>query len=374
MLRTTIISFCITSSSLATTWTVDDDGKAEFNNIQAAIQASSDGDEIVVMPGIYIGTGGHVINTLSKAIWIHSSDGPEVTVIDGEATRRGINCTALETSNTIIEGFTVTGCIANDTKGNGSGLYCSNSSPTLINCTFTDNFSVNWGGGAYLFNSDSILVNCQFTNNYAERWGGGMFCDQSMLTLTNCTFRDNTADVSAGGLILMYSDATVTNCMFEINYASANGGGIFCFSSSPTISSCNFDSNTAGGDGGGIRCFSDSSPTIVNCTFRNNTAYDLGGAIANVPNGLPSVEGSFFCESYPTHMNGIWSDDGDNFMFDVCQSECPDITSDGQINVDDLLSVFDQWGANKSTADVNTDGVVDFADLLTVIGNWGSCN
>ena len=47
MFRATLISLFITSTALATTWTVDDDGKADFDNIQAAIDAASDGDEIV---------------------------------------------------------------------------------------------------------------------------------------------------------------------------------------------------------------------------------------------------------------------------------------------------------------------------------------
>ena len=55
MFRTALISLFLTSTALATTWTVDDDGKADFDNIQAAVDASSDGDEIVVMPGTYTG-------------------------------------------------------------------------------------------------------------------------------------------------------------------------------------------------------------------------------------------------------------------------------------------------------------------------------
>ena len=51
----------------AATWTVDDDGPADFDNIQAAINASSDGDEIVVEPGTYTGTRGHaVVDMLGK--------------------------------------------------------------------------------------------------------------------------------------------------------------------------------------------------------------------------------------------------------------------------------------------------------------------
>jgi hypothetical protein len=49
MFRTALISMFLTSTALATTWTVDDDGKADFDNIQAAVDAASDGDVIVVL-------------------------------------------------------------------------------------------------------------------------------------------------------------------------------------------------------------------------------------------------------------------------------------------------------------------------------------
>ena len=373
MFRPLLFSMFLTSTALATTWTVDDDGAADFDNIQAAINASSDGDEIVVMPGTYTSTTNNVVNMFGKQVWLHSSKGAGVTIIDGEETRRGINCSFLESAETIIEGFMITNCYTTDNEGNGSGMYCSNSSPTLINCIFSVNSSLNWGAGIYFKNSESIVVNCHFINNYAERWGGGMFCESSNLTLMNCVFEGNISNISAGGLILQYSEALVANCTFMNNYAYANGGGMFCFSSSPVLTSCSFDFNTSGGDGGGLRCYSDSSPTIENCTFRNNTAYDLGGAIANVPNGLPVIAGSFFCQNFPTHIYGTWSDDGDNLMFDVCQFDCSDITGDGQVDVDDLLFVFDQWGLANSPADVNEDGIVDVSDLLIVVRNWGEC-
>ena len=39
MFRPVLISLFLTSTALATTWTVDDDGKADFDNIQAAVDA-----------------------------------------------------------------------------------------------------------------------------------------------------------------------------------------------------------------------------------------------------------------------------------------------------------------------------------------------
>ncbi len=40
-----LISMFLTSTALADTWTVDDDGKADFDNIQAAVDAASDASD-----------------------------------------------------------------------------------------------------------------------------------------------------------------------------------------------------------------------------------------------------------------------------------------------------------------------------------------
>ncbi len=127
MFRPLLISLFLTSTALATTWTVDDDGKADFDNIQAAVDAASDGDEIVVMPGTYTSTqDGHVVNMLGKAVTLRSNDpsDPNVvaaTIIDGEDTRRGLACFNEETSETIISGFTITNGFSVDFDYNGDG-------------------------------------------------------------------------------------------------------------------------------------------------------------------------------------------------------------------------------------------------------------
>jgi hypothetical protein len=84
MFRVAIISMFLTSAAVADTWTVDDDGKADLYNIQAAINAASDGDEIIVYPGTYTSAAGEVVDMLGKEIWLHSSEGAGVTIIDGE--------------------------------------------------------------------------------------------------------------------------------------------------------------------------------------------------------------------------------------------------------------------------------------------------
>ena len=87
------VVLCVHATSQATTWTVDDDGPADFDNIQAAVDFASHGDEIIVYPGTYTSTNNEVVNTLGKQLWIHSIDGAETTIIDGQDTRRGISVT-----------------------------------------------------------------------------------------------------------------------------------------------------------------------------------------------------------------------------------------------------------------------------------------
>ena len=55
-LITCLVVCVLSGATFADTWTVDDDGKADFNNIQAAIDAASNGDEIIVAPGTYTST------------------------------------------------------------------------------------------------------------------------------------------------------------------------------------------------------------------------------------------------------------------------------------------------------------------------------
>ncbi|MBT5656836.1 MAG: hypothetical protein HOI89_03535, partial [Phycisphaerae bacterium] len=65
---------------------------ADYTTIQAAVDAASNGDEILVAPGTYTGTGDEVVDTLGKAITIKASGTPEETIIDGEGARRVVQC------------------------------------------------------------------------------------------------------------------------------------------------------------------------------------------------------------------------------------------------------------------------------------------
>ena len=50
-----------------------------------------------------------------------------------------------------------------------------------------------------------------------------------------------------------------------------------------------------------------------------------------------------------------------------------DLNQDGQVNISDLLSLIDVWGATDSSADIDGNGIVDVTDMLMLISAWGEC-
>ena len=67
------------STAAGGTIIVDDDGPADFNNIQAAINDANHGDTIIVAPGEYVINS--PIDFNGKAIAVKSTEGPEKTII-----------------------------------------------------------------------------------------------------------------------------------------------------------------------------------------------------------------------------------------------------------------------------------------------------
>ncbi|MBC8201714.1 MAG: hypothetical protein H8E86_06655 [Planctomycetes bacterium] len=211
----------MTTASFATTWTVDDDGgNADFTTIQEAIDASSNGDEILVMPGTYTGTGNWVIDLDGKAVWLHSSDGSASTFIDGEDARVGIFCNSGETINTIIEGFTITNCSGDA----GGGMWCWDSTPVLRDCRFVSNVASSKAGGVACSLASPMFENCSFIGNSTVGDGGAFWCLEGNSVFTSCTFTDNSAD-NGGAIICSNSNLSFADCSFTNNAAYDDRGG-----------------------------------------------------------------------------------------------------------------------------------------------------
>jgi hypothetical protein len=181
-------------------------------NIQDAVDAAVEGEEIVVTNGIYA-TGGHVVGRVAnrvavdKPLHVRSVNGAQFTTIAGGGSR----CVYL-TNGASLFGFTLTSGLAggggfSDPSGGGGGAYGG----TLSNCTLTDNVAEGVGGGA----CNSTMNNCTLTGNNTANYGGGSYgC-----TLNNCTLTGNSAGPGSGGGAY---GGTLNNCIVYFN-AATNG-------------------------------------------------------------------------------------------------------------------------------------------------------
>lgn len=381
----------------------------DYPTIQDAIGAASNGDTIAIAAGTYFE---HDVNAYGKELIITGAikeNGTPATTIDAQQQGRVLVAWGAEVSSTSFQNLILTGGFSKL----GGGMHNYYSSPSVINCVFTGNVSTDNGGGMYTHGGTPLIDDCVFTDNQAangaaiynfdaaptfryctisnntatERGagiynnvaspallycsllsnigaleGGGMYNQDSNTTLQHCQLRDNHALYSGGGLLSEQGELLLSECVIEDNGVSTHGGGLCIRSGSATLGNCDFRNNTAAAfdaDSRGAAVHCDSSTlTITSCLFTGNMAVISGGAL-KTSKCSPDISQSHFCNNSPDDIDGDWTDSGDN---DFCTGCDGDITGDGLVDVDDLLTVITGWG--------NPYGV---DDLLIVIAAWGEC-
>ena len=245
----------------------------DFATIQAAIDAAVDFDHIIVAPGEYVET----IDFSGKTITVRGSGGPDVTTIDGNDAGTVVTCANGEGPGTVLHGFTIT----NGDAEEGGGMRNINSSPTVVNCMFIDNFAAagDKGRGGAMFNqgSDVTIIDCVFDDNWAE-YGGGCYSDFSDLVIIDTVFLDNYGLFGAfGGMFFDGGSLVMDRCEFRSNDAGYQTGALYLGAASTSIvTNCLFVDNHAH-----EKYFSAfgallarGEATIANCTFSGNIAFD----------------------------------------------------------------------------------------------------
>jgi len=294
MKRLSFLFICLSVAitSQAGIITVDDDGPADFNNIQAAIDDANDGDVIIVKPGTYTGNGNRDIDFLGKAITVQSTepDNPNIvaaTIIDCNGNQaephRGFYFHSGEDPNSLLAGLTVTkgyAPAAGPYFSPGGGIYCVQSSPVISKCVITSNSASSGGGVCCYSGSSPTITDCTISNNTAANNGGMLVTTEGSPIFINCVFIGNRAENSSGGIGTSSSNLVLLNCKFINNSTLGCGGGIGedWWSSKMTLINCLFWGNSAGSKGGAIWTWLWANATIINCTFYGNTA-EFGGAI-----------------------------------------------------------------------------------------------
>ena len=262
-------------------------------NLQDAVEAAAEGEEVLVTNGVYQTSGGTALGALSnrvavtRPLVVRSVNGPGLTVIKGDwvpGTTNGlsaIRCVYLA-SGARLDGFTLTnGATAAYaynydfdpvTDRSGGGIWCGTNA-VVINCIFSGNSTDYYGGGAY----GGSLSNCSFISNSSSHYGGGA-CGG---TLSNCTFIGNCARYGGGA-----HGGTLANCTLERNSATYDGfGGLGGGACSNTLYNCTLAANQAD-MGGGVYY-----GTASNCLITNNSAWQGGGAYHSTLKGC-SIKGN----------------------------------------------------------------------------------
>jgi parallel beta-helix repeat protein len=196
-----------------TIWTVDDDGVenpyADYNTIQAAINAASAGDSIIVYQGTYTESV-----SVTKQLTIRAASSVKPVINGG-----GINI-YYPAANVIIDGFEITGA--------STGIYISGSSNNIINNTLKNNTSdgilviqTNAYGnniegneisgsnrGIHLLDSN----NNEVKNNLVYSNDSGIWVDDS----TNIDITGNTIKENSDDGVLLFGDVSGTIINFNI--------------------------------------------------------------------------------------------------------------------------------------------------------------
>lgn len=267
------------------------------NNLQAVLKKAKPGDEIWVAQGLFLPTndfnrktsfvipndvqvfGGFsgVENSLSER---KPTEYP--TVLSGNIGSHDMQdntCNVVRfkgaSEKTLLDGFVISGGYANDyayvsgsRSRSGAGVYNDGSekesTPTIRNCVFVDNFALD-GGAVYnnaQKNGTAIVrfEHCQFLKNTAALDGGCLFNDGrknglAKAIFSHCIFKNNLANY--GGAIFSFSSKIdsgieAESCAFSENISRVSGGAVF----------------QVGRESSG-----ESKSRMSNCLFENNQAY-----------------------------------------------------------------------------------------------------
>lgn len=333
-----------------------------YRTIQAAIDASIDGDTVVVHPGTYTGEGNRDLDFLGKAITVRSEDPEEegivaATVIDcegsGEDPHRAFIFQTFEDANSILDGFTILnayiridGAASSDTEvpgengedSMGGAIGCIGTSPIIRNCIINNCVAEGGMGGAGAPGQPGVPGDPGDPNDpnddidpipptpggpggdAGNGYGGGIGCDpNSGPTISNCQFNLCSAiggtggDGGTGGTTPDPNEPNAPGGPSGSSESQAGGGGIYVASgSTATITDCAFqDCSATGseaslGQGGGV--FYGMGYTGELTADLNASVSASGGGVYCDPNCVLAITGSSITGSSADYGASIYCD------------------------------------------------------------------
>jgi hypothetical protein len=204
---------------------------ADYPTIQAGIDASVNGDTVLVAPGTYAET----FNMQGKNILLTSSQGPDTTVIQGH-----LWVNAGEDSTCIIRGFT----FFDPWQAPYSYINAVyGASPIIEGNIFRNGFTGAGGAMSIFGGSNPKIRENVIKNNYSRYWGGGLFfAPESDIATRHAQVSNNIISGNRAGFtpepggsgagIYLVGDADIRNNLIYNNRGASSiypeaGGGIY---------------------------------------------------------------------------------------------------------------------------------------------------
>ncbi|HUU95212.1 MAG TPA: ThuA domain-containing protein, partial [Phycisphaerae bacterium] len=269
-----------------------------YSTIQAAIDAASSGDLIIVRDGTYTGPGNRDITFGGKTLYVASENGPRACIIDAGGTPSDPHrCFIFKTSEpgaAVVDGFTLTGAYSGpglpDNPGFGGAVYCQGASPVITNNVIVSNVATSRGAGIGCFNAGPVISHNVIANNGGGRGSGGIQATRSggdhVVTIVGNTLTTNTGLFGAGtyslGLTMVLANNTYSGNVASGSTEPGNlshSGGVLCngFSVTPAVT-MTFRNNILWGDsapagrGPEIGVQSGASVTVSYCDVQGSLA------------------------------------------------------------------------------------------------------
>jgi parallel beta-helix repeat protein len=386
---TFIICLLPVFTSQATIITVDDNGPADFDNIQDAINSSGLGDTIVVKSGTY--NRRIFFNNKSVTLTSEYPDDPGVVQSTIITTDSGysVNFDFGEGHHSVLTGFTIT----------GRGIHCYGTSPTISKNIIRDCIGHGIHGednAAPVISANTISSNVGYgiyycdgpieNNTISENKGGIAYCNGPVTgnIITN-NFDKSSAD--SGGA-LFFCKGPITGNILAENYAMNKGGA--CYECSGNITGNRIIGNTsriAGGalsncrgrinnniiagnrstNGGGLfSCYQ-----IYNNTIVGNIAEENGGAVSRCPGNISNNIIAFNSAGFvggiygagTSSYNAFWSNEGGNFGGGVTRGP-------GDIIAEPLFVSNGYWDNNETPDDSDDFWVDGDYHVTSQAGRW----
>jgi parallel beta-helix repeat protein len=348
------------------TITVDDNGPANFARIQDAIDASWDGDTIVVKPGTY----NESISFNGRAITLTSEDPDDPSIVQSTVIKSNSDYSVTfkwnEGSDSVLTGFTIT----------GRGIYCNHTSPTISknvikNCTNQGIFGQNnaaptISGNTITANSEPGIYWCDGPiqdNSISQNGAGIAYCNG---TIANNVISENSNTKQGFGGGLYYCDGNVIGNVITGNYAAFMGGGLY--GCDGQIVGNVIAGNKAALAGGGL---SNCNLSVRNNTIVGNRAGEDGGGLHSCTSLIRNNIIAFNRAGYAGGIHGPSKNSYNNFWANAGGNLGGGATvGPGDVIVDPSFAVQGYWDNNATPQESDDFWVDGDYHLQSQIGRW----